>query len=174
MDEESLGAWCFPSSTRQTWQLEQSDGRVTVYKFWSRLIAYILIPGWGVRTLTQSSTSILTGSGCDWHLHDHSSEWVSVHFPHRNSKNSENSDDEVDDSNHLLSHFSCVWLCATLWTVAHQTPLPMVFSRWEYSSGLPCPPPVDLPYPGIEPTSLMPPVLAGRSFTTSTPWEAQH
>ena len=68
-----------------------------------RLIAYILIPGWGVRTLTQSSTSILTGSGCDWHLHGHSSEWVSVHFPLRTLKNSENSDDEVDDINHLLT-----------------------------------------------------------------------
>ena len=72
------------------------------------LIPYTLIPGWGVRTLTQSSTSILTGSGCDWHLHDHSSEWVSVHFPHITLKNSENSNDEVDDNNHLLSHFSCV------------------------------------------------------------------
>ena len=39
----------------------------------------------------------------------------------------------------------------TLWTVACQAPLSMVFSRQEYCSGLPCPPPGDLPHPGIEP-----------------------
>ena len=57
--------------------------------------------------------------------------------------------------------------CATAWTVAHQVPLSMGFSRQEYWSGLPCPPPGDLPDPGIEPTSLMFPALAGRFFTTS-------
>ena len=50
--------------------------------------------------------------------------------------------------------FSCVWLFATLWTIACQTPLSLGFSRQEYWSGLPCPPPVDLPNPGIKPTSL--------------------
>ena len=44
----------------------------------------------------------------------------------------------------MLSHFSCVQLCATLWTAAHQAPLSMGFSRQEYWSGLPCPPPGDL------------------------------
>ena len=39
----------------------------------------------------------------------------------------------------------------TLWTVARQPPLSMGFSRHEYWSGLPCPPPGDLPNPGIEP-----------------------
>jgi len=43
----------------------------------------------------------------------------------------------------------------------------MGFSRQEYWSGLPCPPPGDLPHPGIELTSLMSPALAGRFFTTS-------
>ena len=42
---------------------------------------------------------------------------------------------------------------ATLWTVAHQAPLSMMFSRREYWSGLPCPPPGDLPDSGIEPVS---------------------
>ena len=60
----------------------------------------------------------------------------------------------------------------TLWTVAHQTLLSMGFSRQEYWSGLPCPLPRDLPYPGMEPASLMPPALAGGFFTTSTTWEA--
>ena len=53
----------------------------------------------------------------------------------------------------VLSCFSRVRLFATLWTVAHQAPLSMVFSRQEYWSGLPFPPAGDLPYPGIEPAS---------------------
>ena len=72
----------------------------------------------------------------------------------------------------VLSCFSHVQLCATLWTVALQAPLSMGFSWQEYWSGLPCPPPGDLPNPGIEPTSLMSPALAGGFFTTSTTWEA--
>ena len=48
---------------------------------------------------------------------------------------------------YLLSH---VWLFATLWTVVHQAPLSMGFSRRECWSGLPFPPPGDLPQPGIE------------------------
>ena len=61
---------------------------------------------------------------------------------------------------------------ATLWTVACQAPLSMGFSRQEYWSRLPCPPPGDLPDPGIEPMSLMSPALAGGFFTTSATWEA--
>ena len=53
----------------------------------------------------------------------------------------------------VLSRFSHVWLCTTLWTVAHQAPLSLRFSRQEYWHGLPCPPPGDLPHPGIEPMS---------------------
>ena len=49
---------------------------------------------------------------------------------------------------------SRVRLFATLWTVAHQAPLSMGFSRQEYWSRLPCPPPGDLPDPGIKPASL--------------------
>ena len=66
-----------------------------------------------------------------------------------------------------LSCFSHVLLFATLWTIACQAPLSMGFSRQEYWSGLPCSPPGDLPDPGIEPTSLMSPALAGGFFTTS-------
>ena len=72
----------------------------------------------------------------------------------------------------MLSHFSCVQLCATLLTVAQQAPLSIGFSRQEYWSGLPCPPPGDLPDPGIKPASPMSPALAGRFFTSSTIWEA--
>ena len=60
-----------------------------------------------------------------------------------------------------LSHFSCVRLFAILWTIVGQAPLSMGFSRQEYWSGLPCPPPGDLPNPRIEPASLMSPALAG-------------
>ena len=49
----------------------------------------------------------------------------------------------------VLSCFSRVWLLVTLWTVAHKTPLSMGFSRQEYWSGLPCPPPEDFPKRGI-------------------------
>ena len=51
-------------------------------------------------------------------------------------------------------------------------PLSMGFSRQEYWSGLSCPPPGNLPDPGIKPTSLMSPALADRFFTTSASWEA--
>ena len=48
----------------------------------------------------------------------------------------------------------------------------MGFSRQEYWSGLPCPPPGDLPDPRIEPASFKSPALIGRFFTTSATWEA--
>jgi len=49
----------------------------------------------------------------------------------------------------------------------------MGFSRQEYWGGMPCPPPGELPDPGIEPMSLMSPALAGRFLTTNTTWEAR-
>ena len=73
----------------------------------------------------------------------------------------------------MLSHFSHVQPFSPLWTIAHQAPLSMGFSRQEYQSGLSCPPPGDLPEPGIEPASLKSPALVGRFFTTSATWEAQ-
>ena len=54
---------------------------------------------------------------------------------------------------------------ATLWTLAYQAPLSMEFSRQEYWSVLPFHPLEDLPDPGIEPKSLVSPVLARRFFT---------
>ena len=72
----------------------------------------------------------------------------------------------------VLSHFCPVWLFAAIWTVSCQAPLPMWFSRQEHWSGVPCPPPENLPDPGIEPASLIFPALAGQFFTMSTPGEA--
>ena len=70
---------------------------------------------------------------------------------------------------YVLSCFSRVQCFETLWTVAHQAPLSMGFSRQEYWSGLPCPPPGDLPDPGIDSVSLVSPTLAGSFFTTEMP-----
>ena len=66
----------------------------------------------------------------------------------------------------VLSH---VQLFVTSLTVAHQAPLSMGFSKQEYFSGLPFPPPGDLPDPGTEPTSPESPALAGEFFTTEQP-----
>jgi len=52
----------------------------------------------------------------------------------------------------MLSHFSHDRLFVTLWTIARQDPPSMGFSKQEYWSGLPCPPPGDRPNPGIVPT----------------------
>ena len=74
----------------------------------------------------------------------------------------------------VLTHFSRVQLFATLWTVACQAPLSLGFPSQEHWSGLPFPSPDDLPYPGIEPKSLMSPALASGFFTPSATWEAQN
>ena len=64
---------------------------------------------------------------------------------------------------------SCVRLFERLWTVACQVPLSMGFPKQEYWSGLPFPSPGNLPNPGIKPTSLGSPALAGGVFTTEPP-----
>ena len=63
-----------------------------------------------------------------------------------------------------LSH---VQIFATLWTVACQAPLSMLFSRQEYWSKLPVSPPGDIPNPGIEPTSPVFPALQVDSLSLS-------
>ena len=73
----------------------------------------------------------------------------------------------------------CVCVCTQLlshaqffvapWTVVHQIPLSIGFPRQEYCSGLPFPPPGDLPDPGIKRVSLETPALAGGFFTTTPP-----
>ena len=71
--------------------------------------------------------------------------------------------------------FSCaqslswVWLFATPWTVALQAPLSMGFSRQEYWSGLPLPPPGDLPNTETEPASVASLALVGGFFTPVPP-----
>ena len=67
----------------------------------------------------------------------------------------------------VLSHLSQARLFGTSWTIACQARLFMGFSRKEYWSGLPCPPPGDLPNPGIKPTSPVSLALQADSFPLS-------
>ena len=60
-------------------------------------------------------------------------------------------------------------LFETPWTVGHQTPLSMEFSKQEYRSGLPFPTPGDILDPEIELESLASPALAGGFLTTVPP-----
>ena len=76
----------------------------------------------------------------------------------------------------MLSHFSCVQFFATPWTIAYQAPLSMGFSRQEYWSGLPYPPPRDLSSSGIEPGSPalhegFPCVSSGKE--SKSPWRRE-
>ena len=65
-----------------------------------------------------------------------------------------------------VKSLSGVRLFATLWTIVHQAPQSMEFSRQEYWSGLPFPSPGDLPDPGIKPTS---PALQADALTSEPP-----
>ena len=76
------------------------------------------------------------------------------------------------ERHHANSLHSCLTLCDP-WTVAHQAPLSLGFSRQEYWSGLSFPPPGNLSNPGVEPASLASPALASGFFTSSTTQEAQ-
>ena len=73
------------------------------------------------------------------------------------------------DSGHMLS---CIRIFAAPWTVAHQVPLCMEFSKQESWSGFPFPTPRDLLNSGIKLATLTSPALAGGLFTTGTNWEA--
>ena len=74
----------------------------------------------------------------------------------------------------MLSCFSCAQLSVTLWTIACQAPLSMGFYRQEYWSMLPFPSSGDLPNPGIEPTSLASPALAGSSLPLAPSGKHHH
>ena len=69
----------------------------------------------------------------------------------------------------VLGHFIRVRLFATPWTVTHQAPLSRELSRQKYWSGLPCPPPENLPDPGTEPTIPASPELQADSLPTEQP-----
>ena len=67
---------------------------------------------------------------------------------------------------HAKSLQSCPTLCDP-WTVVHQAPLSMGFSRQEHWSELPCPSPGDLPHPGIKPESPVAPAVQVDSLPLS-------
>ena len=76
---------------------------------------------------------------------------------------------------HIYVHafmLSCVRLFVTAWTVAHQAPLSMGFSRQEYWNGLPCLPPRGCSQPREQTCVSRISCIAGRFFTTGTTWEA--
>ena len=131
----------------QSLAMKCSDGHIT-YKL---LKSLQLCP-----TLCNAIDGSPPGSPVPGILQARTLEWVAISF-----------------SNHacMLSHFSCVRLCAILWTAAHQVPLSMGCCRQEYWSGLPFPSPRDLPNSGIKPVSLASPALTGEFFTTSATWE---
>ena len=70
----------------------------------------------------------------------------------------------------MLSHFSHVRLFVTVWTVAHQVPLSIGFSKQEYWSGLPGSPPGIFPTQGLNPSNYVS-CTAGGFFTTSATWD---
>ena len=71
----------------------------------------------------------------------------------------------------MLSSFSRFRLFVTTWTVDHQDPPSIGFSRQEHWSGLLCPPPGDLPNPGTELSSLMSLHWQAGSLPRAPPWK---
>ena len=105
-------------------------------------------------------------------------------IPTRTKLNSQNSGDELHESvsavktqcpnsgqwrRSCVHVLICIQLFVTSWTVIHQTPLSMEFSRQEYWSGLPFPPPGDLPKPGFKPKSPVSPALQVESLPIEAP-----
>ena len=89
---------------------------------------------------------------------------------------------ESDTTKHAYTHkdvtaYACMlsrfWLYVTPWTVAHQSPPSIGFSRQEYWSGLPFPSQVIFPTQGLNSSFLAFPALADGLFTTGATWEAQ-
>ena len=114
--------------------------------------------------LFYSKTSLLSSQSLMEKNHGVSlSELVKICWPTRRKYNL------MKVAHMCAQSLQCVRLFVTLWTIAHQDPLSMGFSRQEYQNWMPCHPPGYLPDPGVEPTSL---ALVGRFFTTSATWEA--
>ena len=110
----------------------------------------------------QSSNSWLRGS-------DKSPSWAG-HAPGRDVNITVGVEEK--EPSHILAMPGHAHLCLTPWdhtdwTVAHQAPLSMGFSRWEYWRGLPFPPPEALPDPGIEPATPVSPALQANALLLS-------
>ena len=124
-------------------------------KFWSitvschTLVSYspFSAPNLSPNSLISDSVSLSISPSLSYHHHSFQSSFSFVH----------------------ACYISRVQLFATPWTLAHQAPLSMGFSRQECWSGLPCLLPGDLPYPWMEPASFMSPVLAVKSLPLVPP-----
>ena len=145
------------------------------YEMWNIFIQYLFI-----EHLLNARRSLALGIQTWWHIEDQSSTMPQCLSAERERKRkkvllgegnykTKEANDFAWQCPHacMPSRLSHVQLFATVWTVACQAPLSMGFPRQEYWSGLRCPSPGDLPDPGIEPTSLKSPALAGGFFTTS-------
>ena len=110
---------------------------------------YFSCPHWMAEE-TEACTEAVTYTSSHSHLWRTASHWRS-RVPLRNV---------LHLHTRVRSGFSCVPLFAIPRTVARQAPRSMGFSRQEYWSALPCPPPGHLPHPGIEPLSLASPCIS--------------
>ena len=95
--------------------------------------------------------------------------WIAGEEVRTSPKKVQHKQRHENEKNTSTCVLSRVQLFATPWTVVHQAPLLMEFSRQEYWSGLPFPSPGNLCNPGIEPTSPASPTLADGFFTTVLP-----
>ena len=113
------------------------------------------------KRLFYTSVSLLLSriQGCHYHLHEQ--RWKIPSF-----KNYQIESSNIIKEDYPACVLSHVRLLAIPWTAARQAPLFMGFFSREYWSGLPFPPPRDLPDPGIKPVSLVSPSLADKFFTT--------
>ena len=95
-------------------------------------------------------------------------------IPFRNYYHRHFTNREINKRGHQACSCVPAQLClfATPWTAAHQAPLSMGILQQEYWNRLPCPPPEDLPDPGIKPMTPCSSNIAGRFFTTEPPGKA--
>ena len=148
--------------------LSRLGDKVNMVSIWSSFSDHLL---WGIPTaISQGHSSTLKGKPTSWAAEasqlqqEWTWKWILPQVsPYRLQPRLET---------RLHAHaqtLSCVWLFETSWTVAHQAPLSMGFSRQYYWSRLPFPSPGDLPDQGIE---LVSACITGRFFTRWTTWKA--
>ena len=101
----------------------------------------------------RNKNTCLQPDSCEWYK-DHLKDIMKINWKELSClRTSWNRKKEWMNERKKEKSLSCVWLFATPWTVAHQAPPSMEFSRQEYWNGLLFPSPGDLPDPGIEPGS---------------------
>ena len=122
---------------------------------WTQGLDLGLLSHGQVSSLKRSSANpLLSPHTCPWLL-PVSSPWLAVPFYSVGSSSAYAV---------CTPSLNCVQLFVTLWSVAHQAPLSIGFFRQEYWSGLPFPPPGDLPDPGIKSESFVSPALQADSL----------